>query len=436
MVISPVSIFDGSDDESEGSSLLAELTLSKRGSSVIEVSSSRKSSFLRTINDHKAPRSTSQSISPRLLELSTPPRDGQEEKREQSLEAARASWTESFKVNKDKEHWNDHKDLRKDKKNDDTSNSMQESKEERIIHEEMNQLLGEKAKSCSDINHSGNTSEQLYRWLQDAMKENDTLREQLKCANQKATDSQKVVKENIAVNERIEVPKKPERAESRVSTRKSIVDTPDAAGNRETPSEWIQPDEVTEMHASMSRRKLRGINIKKVVELMTAENGSLKQEVQELFESSIIVDESDPCERDDSINISEELQGLAIPLERRSSALIKKNRSLFFARMVEVQSRMSDIEGKIEECQVLIDKQTKEHENDLNELLAGHVKETNEREKEHRRKLMKIKRNYHQQMSNFREELTADMKKKKKSIDERADHVEGANRGRTSESKE
>merc|ERR1719233_1766799 len=284
---------------------------------------------------------------------------------------------------------------------------MQESKEERITQEEVNQLLEEKIQAC---NQSGNTPEQLHRWLQDAMKEIDTLREQLNRTNQKATDAQKLVEENSAVNERIGVPKKPECSESE---RKSILDTPEAAGKRERPAEWIQPDEVTEMDASMSRRKLRSINTKKVLDSITAENGSLKQEVQELFESSIIVDESDPCERNDSINISKELQGLATPLKRYSSAPVTKNRSLSYARMVEVQTRMSDIEGKIQECQVLIERQTKEHENDLNELLARHAKEINERDEEHRRKLMKINRNYHQQMSSFREEVTSDMKKKK-----------------------
>merc|ERR1719233_959418 len=236
---------------------------------------------------------------------------------------------------------------------------MQESKEERITQEEVNQLLEEKIQAC---NQSGNTPEQLHRWLQDAMKEIDTLREQLNRTNQKATDAQKLVEENSAVNERIGVPKKPECSESE---RKSILDTPEAAGKRERPAEWIQPDEVTEMDASMSRRKLRSINTKKLVDLMTAENGSLKQEVQELFESSIIVDESDPCERDDSINNSEELQGLAIPLELHSSALIKKNRSLFYARLVEIQTSLSDIEGNIRDCKVLVEKQTKENENDL-----------------------------------------------------------------------
>jgi len=410
MVISPVSIFDSSDDESEGSSLLAELTLLKRGSSLIEVSTSRKSSFRRTLNDHKGLRGTSQSISPRLLELCTSPQDGQGEEGAKSVEAVQAAGTASVNLNNNKEHWNDRKELRKDKKKDGTSKSMHESKEERILQGDVNQLLGGKVKTCSDIDHSGITSGQLNRSLEDAMKEIDTLRQQLNSANQKVTDAQKLVKENSAVDERVGVSKKPECSESQ---RKYIVDMPDAASERERPSEKIQPEEVSEMHAWMSRRKLRSIKIKKVLDSMTAENSSLQQEVQELFESSIIVDESDLCERDDSINNSEELQGLAASLERHSSALINKNRSLFYARIVEVQTRISDIGGKIQDCKILVEKQTKENENDLNELLARHVKETTERDEEHRRKLMKIKRNHLQQMSSFREEVTADMKKKK-----------------------
>eukprot|EP00495_Collosphaeridae_sp_1-RS-2012_P005864 TRINITY_DN531_c0_g1_i1.p2 TRINITY_DN531_c0_g1~~TRINITY_DN531_c0_g1_i1.p2 ORF type:complete len:91 (+),score=51.68 TRINITY_DN531_c0_g1_i1:780-1052(+) len=90
---------------------------------------------------------------------------------------------------------------------------------------------------------------------------------------------------------------------------------------------------------------------------------------------------------------------------------------------------MSDIEGKIQDCKVLVEKQTKENENDLSELLARHVKETTERDEEHRRKLMKIKRNHLQQMSSFREEVIADIKKKKYRLRGRSSETAKAHRG-------